>query len=149
MRFQQLDYALAGDAIHLHDVQTPQEAVFLNEEHRARLVVYMDRDHPKTLKPSYFGDSVGHWEGDTLVIDSIGFNGRQETVSTQAHVVTRVRKIDGGQRLEFKTTYTDPVLFTAPVTRTSYSRWNPDVQMLEFQCEENLEGAKEGLDLSE
>lgn len=142
-------FALGSDLFPGEVTQTSDQVIFLNEEHRTRLNVYLDRDHPKDLKPSYFGDSVGRWEGDTLVIDTIGFNGRDDKTSPKAHVVMRVRKVDNGQRLEIVTTTDDPETYTRPITNTAYSRWNPDVQMLEFQCEENLEGAMEGLNVSE
>ncbi len=60
-------------------------------------VVAMARDHPKPLDPTWFGDSVGKWDGDTLVIDTIGFNGktRLDTVghphSDQMHIVERLQ----------------------------------------------------------
>lgn len=125
--------------------QTEKLVVILNEEGRGRWVIQMDRKHPEDLKPSYWGDSIGHWEGDSLVVETVGFNGEEPLLSTQARIVTRIRKIEGGRKLEIKQTTIDPVNFVNPVERIGYSLWRPDLQVLEFQCEENMEGALEGM----
>lgn len=63
---------------------------------------------------------VGHWEGDTLVIDTVGFNDRTQVDeegivhSTQLHVMERLRKIDDGNAIENIITIEDPVIFTRP-----------------------------------
>lgn len=125
--------------------QTDKLIVILNEEGRGRWVIQMDSKHPEDLKPSYWGDSIGHWEGDSLVVETVGFNGQEPLLSTQARVVTRIRKIDGGRKLEIKQTTIDPVNYISPIERINYSLWRPDLQVLEFQCEENMEGALEGM----
>ena len=59
-------------------VQTPEKIVILDEGgiHSFRIVYMNNRPHPAGLTPTWFGDSVGHWDGDTLVVDTIGFNDR-------------------------------------------------------------------------
>lgn len=126
-------------------VQTPQQIVILNEEGRTRWQIQMNQQHPKNLQPSFWGHSVGHWEGDTLVVDTVGFNGQFDFLSPRARITSRIRKIDGGRRLEVKTTTVDPVNYAKPFERSGVSAWHPELTLLEFQCEENLEGAKEGL----
>jgi len=136
---------LGADLFPAEIIQAPDKIVVLNEEGRTRWQIFMHRDHPRYLRPSYWGDSVGHWEQDTLVVDTIGFNGLQEYLSTRAHVVTRIRKIDGGRGLRMEMTTEDPENFTRPFVQTAEAIWHPDLQLFEYQCEENLTGAREGL----
>lgn len=126
-------------------VQSKDKMVVLSEEGRSRWVIYLDREHPKQLQPSYWGHSVGHWEGDTLVVDTIGFNGEHTFQSTQSHIVSRLRKVGDGRTIELKVTTVDPEYYSRPHEKVSTAIWHPEVNMLEFQCEENLEGAREGL----
>lgn len=126
-------------------VQTPEKIVILNEEGRTRWLIHLNRQHPKNLQPSFWGHSVGHWDGDTLVVDTVGFNGQFEFLSPQARITSRIRKIDGGRRLEIKTVTEDPVNYARPFERSGISAWHPELALFEFQCEENLEGAMEGL----
>jgi hypothetical protein len=124
--------------------QSSDEIVIIGELGRAIWQIHLNRDHPKQLQPSYMGDSVGRWEGDTLVVDTIGFNGKEALISTQQHVVTRIRKLDGGKQLELKYTITDPVNYLKPHEITTLLAWRPDYNVLEDQCEESLEIARHG-----
>ena len=77
--------------------------------------IWMNRDHPKKLDPTYMGDSVGKWDGDTLVIDTIGFNGKTEiepvgvdhVMSDAFHLVERWTRVSPG-KMEVDITYYDP-----------------------------------------
>jgi hypothetical protein len=126
-------------------IQSPSEIVVLEEEGRGRWVIHLDRGHPADLKPSYWGDSVGHWEGDSLVVDTVGFSGAQDNTTPETHRVSRIRKIDGGRRLQMTVTTSDPNMYVEPTTNVFVSDWHPELQVLEFQCEENPTGALEGL----
>ncbi len=139
------DIGLGGDTFPLEVIEGPKEIVLLQEEGRTRWVIHMDRGHPAHPKPSYWGDSVGHWEGDTLVVDTVGYNGEAQDTTATTHAVSRLRKLDGGQKLELTVTVDDPQTYLEPVSRTSVSTWHPELQVLEFQCEENPTGAMEGL----
>jgi hypothetical protein len=72
------------------------------------------------LKPSWYGDSIGHYEGDTLVVDTIGFNdktvvdGFQTPHTAALHTVERFRMVDGGKTLEVNVHVEDPGAFTMP-----------------------------------
>jgi hypothetical protein len=108
--------------------------------------------HPKDVKPTYFGHSVGHWENDTLVVDTIGLRsseivfGKEGLRSDQARVASRLRKSDGGQKLELISTTYDSEIYSRPVDADkAVSSWHPELSLLEFQCEENTEGAREGM----
>lgn len=126
-------------------VQSSDKVVILGEEGRIRWQIFLNRSHPKTVTPTFFGDSVGHWQGDTLVVDTVGLNGKIGVLSTQAHVIAKIRKINGGRQLETQLIIEDPVNFTKPYEQTLTTSWRPDLQMLEYQCEENMEGARDGL----
>jgi hypothetical protein len=109
-------------------VQTPQVIAILYEGHPQPSsiwrIIYMDgRGHPEDLDTSYMGDSIGHWEGDTLVVDVTGLNdetwlggGARAKYSTihsdQEHVIERwTRK---GDVITYQATVEDPVMFTRP-----------------------------------
>jgi len=126
-------------------VQSPDEVLIIGEARRTAWHIHLNRDHPKIVTPSLWGDSVGRWEGDTLVVDTIGFNGKEPMISREQHLVTRMRKTDDGARLEMKFLITDPVNYQTPLERTAVLAWRPDYEVLEDQCEENPEGAREGL----
>ncbi len=103
-------------------------------------LIHIGAQHPADLKPSMHGHSVGHWEGDTLVIDSIGFDDRAQfndgiIHSPKLHVVERYRVIDDGKTLEKTYTFTDPDAFTGPYTivRKSYRTDKPFQEYLNAQ----------------
>jgi hypothetical protein len=107
--------------------------------------IYLDgRDYPTDIPPQWYGYSVGHWEGDTLVVETR--NIREENIITtdglpqsdQMTVVERYRLLDGGNTLEVKTTATDPVYYTEPMTVTVYWERADDVEQHEFVCAEGL-----------
>jgi hypothetical protein len=141
--------AIGADLFPAEVIQSKDKIVILNEELRRRWVIHMNRAHREDIKSTYFGDSVGHWEGDTLVVDTIGLRATSSLIgrySDKARIVSRLHKTDDGQKLELTTTTYDPETYTQPAEgRKSTSYWHPGVQMLEFQCEENMEGAREGM----
>jgi hypothetical protein len=128
-------------------LQTPEQVTFLMEENSRTYFVYLNQDHPKDLRPSWNGDSVGHWEGDTLVVDTLGMNDktpmvantRTEIPHTEAmHLIRRYRLIDGGRRLENHATIDDPNAFTRPFeVITTYVRLEPTDRILEQICSQN------------
>ncbi len=129
-------------------VQERDEVVILNEEGRGRWQIAMKRGHPHNLKPTYWGDSIGHWEGNTLVIDTTGVYAQAESqniIDPNTHMVTRIRKIDGGRRLEVTTTFIDPQIYTRPYQTLAYAHWHPELRLLDYQCEENPVGAGLGV----
>ena len=113
-------------------VHEPGQMVILNEYfHSFRIVPTDGRGHPEDMYPTYLGDSVGRWEGDTLVVDVTGFNGKiwladgadkPNPTSTGGwftsdalHVVERWRRIDL-DTLEYQATVEDPKVLTGPWT---------------------------------
>jgi hypothetical protein len=109
-------------------------------------VVFMDgRSHPPRVEPSYFGHSIGWWDGDTLVIDTVGFN---ETVwmerwgmphTSQLHTIERITRSDV-DTLTYRITIDDPGAYTAPWTSGYTKQWNPQVELFEYVCQENNYG---------
>ena len=91
--------------------------------------IRLNSAHATDIKPSWHGDSVGHYEGDTLVVDTIGLNdkgavdGFHTPHTEQLHVVERYRMLDGGETLELQVYIEDPGAFTTPWTAIHrYSR---------------------------
>ena len=103
--------------------------------------VALDRDHAANLEPTWQGDSVGRWEGDTLVIDTIGFNDRTWLNELGAqhgeafHLVERVRPVLGGRYLEYRVTADDPAALVKPYTYVRYYE-KLRTEIAEDVCEE-------------
>jgi hypothetical protein len=104
--------------------------------------IFMDgRPHPKPedWNPSWHGHSIGRWEGDTLVIDNVGFNDITPGFgihSEKLHVVERIRRTSFN-RLEIEITADDSEAFTGPWKTIRYGALSPDHEILEFVCPEN------------
>jgi hypothetical protein len=128
-------------------VQTPNRITFLHEvAHNVRRI-YLNRNHPEHLQPTFLGDSVARWDGDTLVVDTIGLNDRTfiddegSSHSTRLHTLERYRKIDGGSKLELTMTVEDPVTLEHAYSYHRIYHWRPDVRPQEYICEENNRNA--------
>ena len=105
--------------------------------------IYLDkRAFPVDPSPTWQGYSVGRWEGDTLVIDTMGFNdrgwldARGTGHSTELRVEERFRRRDYGH-MDLKITLTDPKIFTQPISFTVVEELLPDTDVLEHYCLEN------------
>jgi hypothetical protein len=123
-------------------VQTPTKLTLLYQRDHFVRHVYMGVPHSKNPKPSWFGESVGHYEGDELVVDTIGFNGKSELDnwgtphSDTLHVVERYKMTNGGKELRVTFTVEDSKTFHAPWSGVAVYR---QVQgpMIEAVCAEN------------
>jgi hypothetical protein len=125
-------------------VQTPTLLVMLFEDdipsHRQ---VFLDgRGHPKDPNPSWMGHSIGHWEGDVLVVDTVGFNDRS-WLDPQGHphtekmrVVERIRRPDLGH-LEIEFTIDDPAAYARPWIIKKVADLDPGDDVGEYVCENN------------
>lgn len=121
-------------------IQTPTRVLFLFDTDNTYFEVYLDRQHSAKVTPSYGGHSIGHWEGDKLVIDTIGYNGRNTIVTgaktnAKTHTVTTMWKEDGGNKLSWQVYVEDPENLTAPgnmPVRSTY--WRPDHRIYEEHC---------------
>lgn len=123
-------------------VQTPQTIVILYEYLNVFRVIPINAKHPDDLEPSFMGDSVGHWEGDTLVVDVTSFNDRTWLVNTGTfhsdalHVTERYTRVDA-DTIRYEATMEDPNVLTKPwVYRTTIMR-RDGTRLREYACEEN------------
>ena len=124
-------------------LQTPKEVVMIwTQDHQVRHV-WLNRNHSARLKPSWFGESTGHYEGDTLVVDTIGIDARTfvdnyfTPHTDQLHVTERYRMVDQGRTLEVRVGVEDPGAFTTPWTALQRYRRVTQGQMPETVCAEN------------
>jgi hypothetical protein len=142
-------------------IQSPKEVVLIwQADHQVRHVWLTDR-HSANVRTSWYGESIGHYEGDTLVVDTIGLDDRsvvdgyQTPHTKQLHVTERFHMINGGKTLEVNVHVEDPGTFTSPWDATQrYRRVEPEVSknpdplnplsstsdegpMLEASCAEN------------
>lgn len=106
-------------------------------------VVHMDgRAHPDDLEPTWYGHSVGHWEGDTLVIDTVGFNDKFWISrggfphTTQLHTTERISRPDF-DTLRYEITIDDPGAYTEPWTGGWFINWSPGNEPFDYLCQEN------------
>ena len=106
-------------------------------------VIYMDgRAHPKDLDPTFAGHSVGHFEGDSLVIDTVGFNEKfwltREGVplTERLHLTERFTRTDYDD-LKYEATLDDPGAYSAPWTGGWWIRWQPNQELYEYVCQDN------------
>jgi hypothetical protein len=104
--------------------------------------IYMDgRAHPADLTPSDRGHSVGHWEGDTLVVDTVGFSERVWVdnlgmpTTEQLHTIEKFTRTDFNT-IQYQITIDDPGAYTASWTSGFYMRWTPG-ESFEFVCQDN------------
>jgi hypothetical protein len=123
-------------------VQTPGLTVMMHEGEPVRQIFTDGRKHPSDPDPSWLGYSVGNWEKDTLVVDTVGFNDRTwldafgHPHSESLHVVERFRRRDFGH-MDLEITFEDPKMYTKPVTVKYSQTLLPDTDLLEYVCTEN------------
>jgi hypothetical protein len=124
-------------------LQTPAKLTMLSQEEREVWNIYIDQPHPKKLQSSYMGESVARWDGDTLVVDTVGHNGKGwadsqgSPLSGRMHMVTRIAKSSDGNTLTLTATFTDPVYYTAPFTKTFKWQRVDDARLVDYDCAEN------------
>ena len=115
--------------------------LFEDLSHGVFRTIYLKRGHPGKLEPTWLGDSVARWEGDTLIIDTVGFNdqtwlndeGAQH--SDALHLVERIRPVLAGAYLEYKVTAEDPKTLVKPYTYTRYYK-KLDTEILDDVCQD-------------
>lgn len=127
-----------------------QITIIYQRDHQVRYV-HLNEQHPEHVEPSWYGHSIGHYEGDTLVIDTIGlrdwtgvdrFNTRH---TDKLHVVERYRVVDDGQALRLNFVVEDPGAFTQPwYGQATYATHRGPIH--EVVCAENNRDITQGLD---
>jgi hypothetical protein len=130
-------------------MQTPTHLAFLYEQNTWFKVLPIDGRQPKKKVATWYGDSVGHWDGETLVVDTGNFNGftRLDTNghphSDQLKVSERFTRTDAG-RIAYEITIDDPKTYTKPWKLAKTFTLRTDWEILEYSCEENNKGVVEG-----
>jgi hypothetical protein len=120
-------------------VQTPHQVSMIAQHDNDVRRIYMNVPHSANVKPSWYGESVGHYEGDTLVIDTIGLNDKTfvdnfgTPHSEKLHVVERLRLVEDGKYLEAEVLIDDPAVFLKPLHVTKRSR-RVEASLAEWRC---------------
>jgi hypothetical protein len=124
----------------LQIVQRPDVVVILYEAYNIFRIIPLGRAHGEDLDPTWLGNSVGHFEGDTLVVDVLGFNDRTLIAGvkhTEAlHVVERYRRTAYGT-IAYEASVEDPNVFAKPVRYAGNLTLHPEWQIGEYICAEN------------
>lgn len=123
-------------------VQAPNQIVMLYEYMNVYRVIHMNAKHPDDLAPSYMGHSVGHWEGDTLVVDVTGFNDRTWLIgagtfhSEALHVTERYTRVDR-DTINYDVIMEDPNVLTKPWNYESTLMLREGSDLQEYVCNDN------------
>ena len=123
-------------------MQTPREVLIMKGSGQDIQHIYLDVPHSPNPKPSWMGESVGHYEGDTLVVDTVGLNNRtvldafRTPHTDKLHVVQRWRMIESGKGLELTVTVDDPETFYQPYSMVMRVQRGGE-PLLEEICAEN------------
>jgi hypothetical protein len=127
-------------------VDLPQlERIFIMDlggPHTYRTIYMDNRTHPKNLVPDYYGHSIGKWEGDTLVVDTRGFNedfwidrlGMPHT--EQLHMIERFTRTDS-KTMKYQVTIDDLGAYTAVWSSSFLLGWDPEDELFEYICQDN------------
>jgi hypothetical protein len=124
-------------------VQTPTHIFFLFEGNiHSYRQIFINGKHPDDPDPTWYGHSTGRWEGDTLVVDTVGFNDkfwfdfRGHPHTEKLHTIERYTRKDYGTLVN-QVTIDDPGAYARPFTLTFTARLRPNEELLEYICQEN------------
>jgi hypothetical protein len=138
-----------GALVPIQFLETPGQVTILHMEGNRHRIIRLNGSHPSYVDPSYMGDSVGRWEGDTLVVDTVGFKLRTtiDQIGTphtdKLHVIERYRRI-AKDALEIRVTIDDSGAFTQSWdARVTYKLAPEGTKMEEDICENNRNPADE------
>jgi hypothetical protein len=146
-------FLVSGALNPMYILQDPREVVLINEGFAEVRHIFLNVPHSAHLKPTPYGESVGHYEGDTLVVDTIGLSddtyidNYRTPHTTQEHVIERFKLVDDGKMLQVDVRVDDPGAFNMPwsarqtyhkgVSVDSFHGKSLEGQMLEAPCEQN------------
>jgi hypothetical protein len=124
-------------------LETAGQVTMLYEEQNHFRIIHLNGRHPDDPDPTFMGHSIGHWEGDALVVDTVGLTDRTTIDqvgmphSEALHVVERFRRTDKGT-LDILVTIDDPMTFSKPWNASAiYKSAQPGVTLNEYICENN------------
>jgi hypothetical protein len=134
---------VTGIPVPFEILQTPKKIAILYETNHIFRIIPLNAKHPTELDPTFMGDSVGHWEGDTLVVDVTGFNdvtwlpGGGHFHSEQLHVTERYT-LQPNNTIQYEAVMEDPQVLTKPWSYRLILRHPPrDERIMEAECAEN------------
>jgi hypothetical protein len=126
-------------------MQVPGRVVMLFEyDHFVRQIFTDGRQHPQDMPPSWMGDSIGKWEGNTLVVDTVGFNDKTwldlvgHPHTDALHLVERLRRVSH-DTMTIDISIDDPKAYTRPWVAHSIYELKPDWNIGEVICEDDVE----------
>ena len=126
-------------------VQIPGQVIMMFEYDHYMRHIYTDRrEHLKELSPTWMGDSIGRWEGDTLVVDTVGFNDKSwldqvgHPHSDALHLVERIQRVNH-DTLQIDITVDDPKAYTRPWTGQVVFKLRPGWRLIEYVCTDNMD----------
>jgi hypothetical protein len=130
----------------LQIVHTPSVVAILYEAYNLFRVIQIGVDHPDDIDPTWMGHSVANWDGDTLVVDVMGFNDKTRVAGhrhTEAmHVVERYRRTSHGT-IRYEATVEDPNVFAEPLVYEGDLILHPEWEIGEYVCAENNKDYRE------
>jgi len=126
-------------------MQNDREVVVLHEVQHLMSFFFLNEEHPKELDRTFHGHSVAHWEGNTLVVDTVALKDGKETLINEAgdphtdklHVTMRWTKSPDGKSIENLLTIDDPGAYSKPWSIRFEYFWRPEIRFMEYICEEN------------
>jgi hypothetical protein len=123
-------------------LQMPDQIVILLENDHISRHIFLDMaEHPKDLSPSWMGHSIGHWEGDTLVVDTVALRGETfldgggHPHTPNMHLTERIKRVDANT-LDDQVTVEDPKAYAKPFTIQKTYRLKPGWHVMEYVCED-------------
>jgi hypothetical protein len=125
-----------------HKAATHIYMLFEGNIHSFRQVFLDGRPHPEDPDPTWYGHSIGHWEGETLVVDTVGYNDKfwfdylGHPHTEKLHTVERYTRTDL-DTLAIEVTIEDPGAYAKPFTTTGRARLMRDGELMEYVCQEN------------
>ncbi len=127
--------------------QRGNEIVFTLDVMEAQRTVHLGaQEHPAQLEPSLHGHSIGHWEGSTLVVDTLGYTAHPDGYafdrpsSASKHVVERFTLTDDRKHIEYEAVVEDPEYLAVPVTHRSQWDYRPNQQPSNLPCDPEVAG---------
>ena len=124
-------------------IQVPGRVIILYERNHMVRHIWMDEEHPENYPSGFLGHSTGRWDGDTLVIDTVGLragwlDGAGHLQSDALHVVERIRRVDH-DTIQIDFTFEDPKMYTKPWTGSKLLTLEPELRFMEDHlCEDPL-----------
>ncbi len=124
-------------------IQLPGQVIMIFEYDHYIREINLNRQHPKDFAPTWMGDSIGKWDGDTLVVDTVGLNDKTwldqvgHPHSSSLHVIERIRRLDH-DTVEDQITIDDPGAYTSTWTGRQTYKFRPGWQIKEYVCEDNM-----------